>query len=100
MGIWNAAGTLLGVTAATDSAGNVLSGANTYQTIALTTPLALVGPARYIIGVVTSGTTAGDIQTAPLTAGVCAVATGQGTLATFSPATTSTTNSCPFIFVN
>lgn len=100
IGIWSTAGTLLAWTSATVGAGTTLSGASTWQKIALTTPYAAAGPGRYIIGVVTSGTNAADIQTAPLLGGVCAVASSQGTLANFTPATTATTNSCPFVYVN
>jgi hypothetical protein len=103
MGIWKTDGqTLVRATAATVGAGTVLSGANTWQKLALTAPVVLAGPARYIVGVVTSGATAGDIQTYPLANGpVCAVQTGMGTLATaFSPATTGTISSCPYLFID
>jgi len=103
IGIWTLDGqTLLRATAATDAAGTTLSGANTWQKIALTSTLSMSGPARYLVGVVTSGATAGDIQTYPLAAGpVCAVQTGMGTLATaFTPATTTTAASCPYLFID
>lgn len=100
MGVWNAAGTLLAWTATTDAGGTTLSGAGTWQKVALATPLAVIGPQRLIVGVVTSGTTAGDLETSQLPGEVCAVATGQGTLATFSPATTTTNSSCPFMYVD
>ena len=99
-GLWSTAGVLIAVTAGSAGNGTTLSGASTWQTIALQAPTVLVGPAKYIIGTVTSGTTAADIQTAPLLGGVCAVSTGMTTLATFTPVTTTTTNSCPFMYVN
>lgn len=44
-------------------AGQVLSGANTFQTVPFTAPTWVVGKGRYFVGVQTSGATAGDIQT-------------------------------------
>lgn len=107
MGIWSLAGTLLACTATTDAGGTTLSGANTWQKLAISascpsgaTTVALAGPAHYLVGVVTSGTNAGDIQTYPLANGPWAsTASAQGTLATFTPSVTQTVSVAPYIML-
>lgn len=76
------------------TAGVTVSGANTFQTQAFTTPVFVTGPALYFIGIQGNGTAAGFIETIA-TATYTDVITGQLTGGTFgtivNPATMPTT---------
>jgi hypothetical protein len=98
--LYNSAGTKIGQTL---NSGTATAGANAFQTIALTTPLAIQGPSQYWIGVQANGAT-DNIRTIAASTFVNAITSSTtgvfGTLPALTPATTFTANVGPLCYLN
>jgi hypothetical protein len=84
------------------TAGVLLSGASTFQTLALTAKVLVVGPALYFVGVQGNGTTAGSLRTVAASTFPDVLATSAsgtfGTVtATFTVPTTFTADKAPIV---
>lgn len=96
--LYSSAGALLGNS---DLAGTLGAGADAYQQIALTTPYAAVGPARYWIGLQVEGTNHANQRMSANTP-LCftaAIAGVFGTLAAITPPTSFTAGQGPIAYV-
>lgn len=99
--LYNSAGTLLGNSILT---GTATSGANTFQVLALLTPIAVQGPGIYYVGIQANGTTDGmrTIAASTFVGRRASAITGGsfGALPAITPPTTFTANDGPIVYLN